>query len=105
MGMNIGTKQNWEIFYVKLTLEFLANLHAFFSDVEENTVYNVSLCSFLATQMYRRKSNLHRFVRDRQIGIPDHQCLKEYIEERGTISPKVEVISNVGFLVQIATKL
>ena len=86
-------------------MQFLANSYAFFSDVEENTVYNVSLCSFLATQMYRRKSNLHRFVRDRQIGIPDHQCLKEYIEERGTISPKVEVISNVGFLVQIATKL
>ena len=90
----IGAYNFWHDFYAFL-----------FSDVEVNTVYNVSLCSFLATQMYRRKSNLHRFVRDRQIGIPDHQCLKEHIEERGTISPKVEVISNVRFLVQIATKL
>ena len=61
-----------------------------YCNLEPNKVYNVSLCSFLAGNVHRRKTNLSKFVRDRQIGIPDHVCLKTYIEERGVVSPKIE---------------
>ena len=61
-----------------------------YCDLEDEKVYNVALCSFLATQVHREKTNLSKFVKDRQIGIPDYQCLKEYIEEKKTISPTVE---------------
>ena len=61
-----------------------------YCDIEDDKVYNVALCSFLATQVHREKTNLSKFIKDRQIGIPDYQCLKQYIVERKTISPKVE---------------
>ena len=52
-----------------------------YCDLESSKVYNVSLCSFLASNVHRRKTNLSKVVRDRQIGIADHICLKTYIEE------------------------
>ena len=39
---------------------------------------------------YQKQSKLSEIVKDRQIGIPDHKCLKSYIEQRKTISPKIE---------------
>ena len=61
-----------------------------YCNLEPNKVYNVSLCSFLAGNVHRRKTNLSKFVRDRQIGIPDHVCLKNYIEEKEIVNPKIE---------------
>ena len=51
--------------------------------------YNVALCSYLASR-YQKQSKLSKIVKDHQIGIPDHKCLKSYIEQRKTISPKIE---------------
>ena len=61
-----------------------------YCDLEPKKVYNVALCSFLASNVHRRKTNLSKVVRDRQIGIADHVCLKTYIEEMKTVSPKIE---------------
>ena len=61
-----------------------------YCDLESEKVYNLALPSFLASNVHRRKTNLSKVVRDRQIGIADHVCLKNYIEERQTVSPKIE---------------
>ena len=53
--------------------------------LESSRVYNVSLCSFLASNVHRRKTNLSKVVRDRKIGNADHICLKTYIEEMKTV--------------------
>ena len=61
-----------------------------YCDLEPKKVYNVALCSFLASNVHRRKTNLSKVVRDRQIGIADHVCLKNYIEEKEIVNPKIE---------------
>ena len=61
-----------------------------YCDLESEKVYNLALPSFLASNVHRRKTNLSKFVRDRQIGIPDHVCLKNYIEEKEIVNPKIE---------------
>ena len=61
-----------------------------YCDIEPEKEYNVAMCSFLATQLYRDKTNLSKLIKNRKVGIPDHQCLKSYIENNKVISPKIE---------------
>ena len=53
-----------------------------YCDIDLDKTYTVALNSYLVNRDFKNKT--------RQIGIQDHVCLKSYIEQRKTISPKIE---------------
>ena len=59
-----------------------------YCDIDLEKEYTIALCSYLASRYTKRSSNNE--IKVKEIGIPDHQCLKSYIEQKQTISPKVE---------------
>ena len=53
-----------------------------YCDIDLDKTYTVALNSYLVNRDFKNKT--------RQIGTQDHVCLKSYIEQRKTISPKIE---------------